>query len=365
MIEYILIFVLLFVVTVGLYALYSKYVDKKSSNESGVYVKALQDLLDGRIESAFSNLRQAVSEDSDNIDAYLRLGQILREHGKPERALQVHKDLTLRDGLTAGQKATVLKELFLDYSSLKDTDMAEAALKELLSYDSGNRWGHIKLLALQKEESKWEEAYDSAVKILKLESDKSKKPLAVFKYNIGMDLTKKRDYHKARVLFKEALGLDPKYSDAFIAIGDSYAQEERYEDAVNFWEKLIEAVPSDGGRVIDRLKRSLFDLGRFGDIESVCEKILEQVPADRKAKLTLAEIHKKKGELDIAERLLFDLVEESPKDVSIVMQLVRLYLEKNENEKLDRLFRNIEKQTKSAAGQHTQDNDVKAASTQG
>ena len=365
MIEYILIFVLLFVVTVGLYALYSKYVDKKSSNESGVYVKALQDLLDGRIESAFSNLRQTVSEDSSNIDAYLRLGQILREHGKPERALQVHKDLTLRDGLAATQKATVLRELFLDYSTLKDTDMAEAALKELLSYDSGNRWGHVKLMELQKEESKWEEAYDSAVTILKLEADKSKKPLAVFKYKIGMDLTKKRDYHKARILFKEALGLDPKYSDAFIAIGDSYAQEERYEDAVNFWEKLIEAVPSDGGRVIDRLKRSLFDLGRFGDIESICEKILEQVPSDRKAKLTLAEIYKKKGELDSAERLLFDLVEESPKDVNIVMQLVRLYLEKNENEKLDRLFRNIEKQTKTAAGQLTQDNDIKAASTQG
>ncbi len=365
MIEYILIFVLLFVVTVGLYALYSRYVDKKSSNESGVYVKALQDLLDGRIESAFSNLRQAVSEDSGNIDAYIRLGQILRNHGKPERALQVHKDLTLREGLAADQKASVLKELFSDYSSINDTDMAEAALKELLSYDSGNRWAHLKLLELQKEEFKWEEAYDSAVTILRLESDKSKKPLAVFKYNIGMDLVKKREYHKARVLLKEALGLDPKYSNAFIAIGDSYAQEERYEDAVSFWEKLIEAVPSDGGRVIDRLKRTLFDLGRFGDIESICEKILEQIPSDRKAKLTLAEIHKKKGELDSAERLLFDLVEESPKDVNIVMQLVRLYLEKNENEKLDFLFRNIDKQTKSAAGQLLQDNDVNAASARG
>ena len=365
MIEYILIFVLLFVVTVGLYALYSRYVDKKSSNESGVYVKALQDLLDGRIESAFSNLRQAVSEDSGNIDAYIRLGQILRNHGKPERALQVHKDLTLREGLAADQKASVLKELFSDYSSINDTDMAEAALKELLSYDSGNRWAHLKLLELQKEEFKWEEAYDTAVTILKLESDKSKKPLAVFKYNIGMDLVKKREYHKARVLLKEALGLDPKYSNAFIAIGDSYAQEERYEDAVSFWEKLIEAVPSDGGRVIDRLKRTLFDLGRFGDIESICEKILEQIPSDRKAKLTLAEIHKKKGELDSAERLLFDLVEESPKDVNIVMQLVRLYLEKNENEKLDFLFRNIDKQTKSAAGQLLQDNDVNAASARG
>jgi len=342
-VEYILIFVLLLAVTTGLYALIDRFFDKKVKSESAVYVEALRDLLDGREEAAFSKLRQAVAEDSENLDAYLRLGQILREYGKPERALQVHKDLTLRGGLKPEQKASVLRQLAGDYLALGNFDMAEAAVKELLQYDSNNRWAHARLLEIQQKAEKWDEAYDTAVSLMKIESNKSKKPLAFFKYKMGMNLFKKREYHKARVLFKDALGLDPKYAEAYIAIGDSYTLEGRHEDAATFWEKMIEAVPEEGHQVLDRLQKTLYDLGRFGDIERICQKIMEQVPNDTMAKLTLANIYKKKGELDAAERLLAEVVETNPDDVNVVMQLVRLYLEKRENQKLDRLFRMVEK----------------------
>ncbi len=342
-VEYILIFVLLLAVTTGLYALIDRFFDKKVKSESAVYVEALRDLLDGREESAFSKLRQAVVEDSDNLDAYLRLGQLLRDYGKPERALQVHKDLTLRGGLKQPQKAAVLQQLAADYLAMENFDMAEAAFKELLQYDSNNRWANSRLLEIQQKAEKWEEAYDTAVALMKIESNKSKKPLAVFKYKIGMGQFKKREYHKARVFFKEALGLDPKYVEAYIAIGDSYTIEGRHEDAVTFWEKMIEAVPEEGHQVLDRLQKTLYDLGRFGEIESICQKIIEQVPGGTEAKLTLANINKKKGELDAAEKFLAEVVEANPNDVNVVMQLVRLYLEKRENQKLDRLFRTIER----------------------
>ncbi|MGH8016236.1 MAG: tetratricopeptide repeat protein [Candidatus Zixiibacteriota bacterium] len=343
LVEYILIFVLLLAVTTGLYALIDRFFEKKTKSESVVYVDALRDLLDGRVEAAFAKLRQAVSEDSENLDAYLRLGQILREHGKPERALQVHKDLTLRGNLKPAQKAAVLQQLATDYLDLKNFDMAEAAVKELLQYDANHRWGHARLLEIQQKGEKWEEAYDTAVALLKSEANKSKKPLAVFKFKMGMVLYKKREYHKARVLFKEALGLDPKYVEAYIAIGDSYTIEGRQEDAVAFWQKLLEEVPEEGHQVLDRLQKTLYELGRFGDIENICQRIITQAPDDIYAKLTLANIYKKKGELDAAERLLAEVVELKSDDVNVVMQLVRLYLEKRENQKLDRLFRMVEK----------------------
>jgi lipopolysaccharide biosynthesis regulator YciM len=343
MVEYILVFILLLAFTVGIYALVDRFFDKREKSDSAVYVEALRDLLDGREESAFSKLRQTVAEDSENLDAYLRLGQILREHGKPERALQVHKDLTIRAGLSSEGKAQVLRQLASDYLALDNFDMAEAAIKELLQYDANNHWATLRLLEIQQKAEKWEDAYDTAVTLMKLESNKSKKPLAVFKYKMGMTLFKKREYHKARVLFKEALGLDPKYADAFIAIGDSYTIEGRHEDAVSFWKKLIDSVPEQGHQVLDRLQKTLYDLGRFGDIETICEKILEQVPDDDNTKLTLADIYKKKGELDAAEQLLAEVVETDTSNVNVVMQLVRLYLEKRENQKLDRLFRQVEK----------------------
>ncbi|MCK4372694.1 MAG: hypothetical protein KAW61_06075, partial [candidate division Zixibacteria bacterium] len=128
MVEYVLVFVVLMIASVTLYAIYERYFRPTSRTSSDqLYVEALQNLLDGRAETAFTKLRQVVAEDSANIDAYLRLGQILREHKRPDRALQVHKDLTLRGGLNRDQKQAILKQLTRDYAALGNDEMTQAA----------------------------------------------------------------------------------------------------------------------------------------------------------------------------------------------------------------------------------------------
>jgi lipopolysaccharide biosynthesis regulator YciM len=269
MLEYVLVFVILLVASAVLYVLYERFVRPTGPTVASLYVEALQDLLDDRAESAFTKLRQVVAEDSTNIEAYLRLGQILREHKRPDRALQVHKDLTLRTNLTADEKQAILKQLAYDYAALEDDDMSEAALKELIATNADDRWAYDQLLQIQQRRSQWSEAYQTAARVLKIESNKSKKPLALFKFQQGVQLSKQKEHHKARIVFKEAIGLDPLYAAAYLAIGDSYCEEERFEDAVNFWTKLIEAVPAEGHKAIERLKKALFDLGRFGDIAQI------------------------------------------------------------------------------------------------
>jgi len=343
MIEYIIIFLVLLAGSIAFYLVYEHYFKKPGKPASSSYIEALQLLLDGKQVTAFSKLRQVVTEDSTNLDAYLRLGQILRENKKPERALQVHKDLTLRGGLSVTDKVAILKQLVLDYQGLNDLDMAEAALREMIELHPQDHWAHVHLLELQKKARKWEEAYDTAVATLKLESNKSKKPLAVFKYRQGEQLYKKKEYHKARVLFKEAIGLDPSFVPAYLAIGDSYYDEERFEDAVNFWNKLITAVPDQGHQVIDRLKKTLFDLGRFSEISEICENILKHSPKNLEARLSLAEFFKKKGDLDAAEEILAQIVEDSPQDLKSIIELIRIYLERSETRKINELFRNLEK----------------------
>jgi lipopolysaccharide biosynthesis regulator YciM len=342
MTEYLLIFLILLLGSLVFYLIYERYIGQTTKSVSSLYLDALKDLLDGRAVSAFTKLHKVVAEDSSNIDAYLRLGQILRENKKPERALQVHKDLTLRGGLLAADKVAILRQLALDYKDLKNYDMTEAALKELISLQHDDHWAHTILLQIRKEQGKWDEAYDTAAALLKLETDKSKKPLAVFKYRQGEQLFKQKEYHKARIILKEAVGLDPSFAPAYIAIGDSYYDEQRYEDAVNFWNKLIEAVPDQGHRVIERLKKTLFDLGRFGDIVQICEKILQHSPKDREARLTLAEFFQKKGDLEVAEEMLTRAVDDSPDDLETIVKLVQIYLERKDIRKIDELFRNLE-----------------------
>ena len=350
MTQYLLVFLTLLAGAVAFYLVYERYFSKPVKPVSSLYMAALRDLLDGEQASAFAKLRQVVAEDSTNLDAYLRLGQILRENNKTQRAIQVHKDLTLRSDLSVSDKSAILKQLTLDYKDLNDLDMAEAALRELVSLDSRNHWAHVNLLELYQRAHKWEEAYDIANTVLRLESNKSKRPLAMFKHRLGEQLYRKKEYHKARVLFKEAIGLDPSFVPAYLAVGDSYYEQDRPDDAVNFWSKLITAVPDQGHRVIERLKKTLFDLGRFGEIAEICERILKDSPRNVQARLTLAEFHEKKGDLDAAEELLAQIVDDSPDDLHSIVELIRVYLEKNETRKIRELFRTLEQRRERQLG---------------
>jgi lipopolysaccharide biosynthesis regulator YciM len=353
MIEYLLLILVLLFGALAFYFLYERYYRKAGTSEPSLYVEALRNLLDGKHEAAFTKLRQVVAEDSNNIDAYLRLGQILRDHNRADRALQVHKDLTLRFGLSRTEKVSILRDLASDYLALNEINTAEAALAELLSLDPENHWAYTQRIKLQEKAGQWEGAYETAVQILKLESNKSKKPLARFKFMSGEQLFKQREYHKARVAYKDAIGLDPTYVQAYLAVGDSYYEEERFEDAVNFWIKLITAVPEQGHLVIDRLKNTLFDLGRFGEIVEICQSILEHSPKNIEARRALAEFYEKKGDLDSAAETLELMIEDQPDDSRAVLELVRIYLEKNDRSRLVDLRRTLERsrgRSKAASG---------------
>lgn len=350
MAEYLVVFIVLAATAAGLYLVYNRSPWSARRTESSLYVEALQELLDGHQQAAFGKLRQVVSEDSGNIDAYLRLGRLLREHKKPERALQVHKDLALRGTLSETHKVYILRELCLDYKELGDASMARSALQELVSIKPTNRWAHAALLEVHKSEADWEAAYDAAVKVLKLESNKSKRPLAPLRYQIGLSLHRKREYHKARILFKEAIGLDPAFVPPYLSIGDSYCDEERFEDAVSIWTRLIEVNPDQGHRVIARLKKTLFNLGRYGDIGDMCETILRHSPKNLEARFALAEFHEKKGDLDLAEGILAEIIEDRPDNLKAILELIRTYLDNGEHKKIAGLLRDLEhKQSGSSA----------------
>lgn len=349
MFEYSIIFLVLFAVSILFYLLYERFFKHEVRSESVLYVEALKDLLANRQEAAFAKLRQVVAVDTGNIDAYLRLGQILRDNKKPDRALQVHKDLTLRTGLPRAVKIEILRQLHLDYCDLQDFDMAQSALEELITLQSDDCWAHQRLLELFEKQQKWVEAYDTAAQVLKLESNKSKKPLAVYKFHQGEDHLKKREHHKARVLFKEALGLDPGLVPAYLAIGDSYYEEDRAEDALIMWNKLIEIVPEEGHRAIERMKKTLFDLGRFGDIVDICRRIMEHSPRNFEARHTLAEFHEKKGDLESAISILTEALDDSPTNIKTRLELIRIYLQKGDSAKIVQLLKDLERSTVSTA----------------
>ncbi|UCD17919.1 MAG: hypothetical protein JSV44_03165 [Candidatus Zixiibacteriota bacterium] len=334
----IIIFLLAIIALILVFIYYDRYKKDKKGKDPALYIEGLRALLDGREEAAFHKFREVVAEDSGNIDAYLRIGDILRKYGKADKALQVHKDLTLRHGLTAAEKRAVLRGLTEDFLHLGETALASAALKELLSLNPGDRWAHERLLQLYTEDADWDRAYAIKEKLIKLDGNRSKKGLAIYKFHQGENLFRDKDYHKARMLCKEAISMDPGCVPAYIMIGDSYLLENRVEDAVAVWHKMVRAVPDEAHRVLSRLKKALFDLGRFGDISTVCEDILEASPKNLDARLTLADYHLKKGEHSIAAEHLQTAIDDHPDSYIPILELAKLYLAAGEQKKLSELI---------------------------
>ena len=114
------------------------------------------------------------------------------------------------------------------------------------------------------------------------------------------------------------------------------------EDAINFWNKLISTVPAHGHQVIDRLKKALFELGRYGEIEKICENILTHDPKNMTARYCLAEFYEKKGDSDQAEAIFKNIVDDYPEDTQSVIELIRIYLDRNDSKKIEQLIKTVD-----------------------
>ena len=89
-----------------------------------LYSEGLDMMINGLQRSAYNNFKKIVDLDSNNIKAYLRLGQVLRESGNPDKALKIHKGLTIRQNLSSYDQLELYKNIALNYFDLKKIDKA-------------------------------------------------------------------------------------------------------------------------------------------------------------------------------------------------------------------------------------------------
>lgn len=322
----------------AVYLFYNKSQKEKKGKDPSTYIEGLKALLEGRDEHAFSKFREVVAEDSSNIDAYVRIGNILRKYDKSDKALQVHKDLTLRQGLERAQKISILTALADDYIALEDYYSAESALKELRLVDPSGRGAVRKLLEVYSRLGNWDEAFVTKELLIKMGGDKTRTGLAIYKYFQGQKLFDEKKFHKARILFKEAIGFDTKCTPAYILIGDSYLSENRTEDAVNIWRRMLVAVPDEAHLALGRIKKALFELGRYGEISDICREVIGAAPTSLDARLALADYYSKKGEYSVAIEHLRTAADNHPESYLPTLELAKLYLMSDDKERLKQLL---------------------------
>ncbi len=295
------------------------------------YIDGLKALIANDESDAFVKLKQAVADDTNNADAYLKLGDLFRNRGQFEKAIRIHRELILRKSITTEMVSQVRKSLVIDYMQTK---RYETALEELaiLVKDSGHRiWANEKMLEVYELTNQWEKALNIGKSLLKSKDQQYK--LAVYRYLAGKELYDEGEFHKARLAFKEAIKYDEVFADPYIMIAESYLAEDRKKDAVEFFKKLAEKAPSEFYRVVDKIEETLYSLGHFSEVEAVYRKILSDNPDDIEILKSVAGIEEKKGNTKGATDYLQQVVNEHPNDGAAAAKLMELYITGDEREK--------------------------------
>jgi len=272
-----------------------------------------------------------VKNNSDNIMAYITLGNLFREQGYPGQAAKIHKSLVIRENLPKSMLDTINNYLIKDYIADKQFDKAIYTANKLEKKAKKDVKNNYTLLSLYEKKGDWENAFNCRQRIDKLEKKNSKNLLALYKVQTGLDLIEKEQEHNARLAFREAIKIDKKCIPAYLYLGDSYRRCNRQNDAVKSWKELTENIPEKAYLVFDRLKEILFELGIYGEIEGIYQQIIKRDKNNIPTLIALAEFYKKQGQDDKAINICDKVLTQEPQNIKANYLLINLLQNQGNN----------------------------------
>jgi lipopolysaccharide biosynthesis regulator YciM len=297
------------------------------------YVEGISALLDGEENVALNLFRQAVREEPQNVDAYLRLGDALRETGEVTRSIQIHRELTVRPSLSKGVLARVLLSLARDYRKARRLDRAAATYEHVLETQPRHEKALNELLDVYEEMAEWDKAYLIRREISKVKKIDDTRFLALYKAYVGKAYLDQGDLGKAESTLKDSLKIDSECAAAYIYLGDVHYATGSIDNAIASWRKIVTMFPDIAYLTFRRLEKAFYEKGKFEKIVDLYSEVLDRSPRDVNTMMTLANIHRKKGNIDDALRLCQTALEFDPGSRRIKQALARLYYEKGDTER--------------------------------
>ena len=321
------------------------YSKKYKKSEKDLYYEALDLLITGKLKEAYQTLLALIKNDTNNVKAYLKLGEVLREIGKPDRALKVHKSLEIRKDLTNYERIELFKNISLDYKHLNKIDDAISESLQILKLEKHNEWALSHLIELYKLVDDWSSSKRYLQIYQKITGDVDSRILGLYIVKQGKIELDKGNFLKARSYFEEAVNLNNELGLCYKLIGDSYSQEsevmyekskeENYEGcleqakellskALSMWVKYAQSKPTQSKNVIHLIKDSLFVLERYSELEFILKDLVERDSNNIDALINLADYYSNEGESQKSINLLDSLKEKDKQ--SVLARMVRLKL---------------------------------------
>jgi lipopolysaccharide biosynthesis regulator YciM len=292
---------LLLVILAGIaYLIYREY-RRSRSRRVPAYTAALMDLLDGRKDEAYEKLKETVSIDSENVDAYLRLADLLMERGDVPRATRLFQMLAVRRNLATSDEKKVLLALAREHMRQQRTNKAISVLEQVTELDPRDTTSQEMLLMVYVEQKRWDDVKTVLKDLLKAQKDKHRAALYCTEIGARIHAT---EPETAAGYFEQALQLDPGAVPALLYAGDVEYGKGNLNQAVAKWQQALKAYPELSFMVRERLEKAYYEAGRYEELVKVYDELIAQLPQDTGLSVALARIHAKKGDVERARTIL-------------------------------------------------------------
>ncbi|MFH1864332.1 MAG: tetratricopeptide repeat protein [Candidatus Eisenbacteria bacterium] len=297
---------------------------ERQALEESPYHLGLDALIAGDRDVAMKQLTRAVRDDPRNVDAYVKLGNILRERGHVRQAIQIHRELLVKRRLPPAVRNETIKNLARD---LATAGRWREVLEQLATLPRSERSDPM-VLAMTRD------AYETAGELDKAAQTHKEMlragPVAgqpsngVYRAHLGRVALSRGETRMAKAEFQAAIKEDPHAGLAYVYLGDIAVLEEDTERAVAYWMRLVADKPDCAHVVFERLEKAYFEMGDFGRMMGIYEDLVAKSPTNVRALTGLSRMLERKGAVDEALRLAREAVKHEGKKYGGHRQLIEI-----------------------------------------
>lgn len=284
------------------------------------YLLGLNYLVSNQSSHAIRELSQAVRQETDAVEAYLALGNLFRENGQSERAIDIHKSLLHRPALSAWERTQVLLSLAMDFKKAGLIDRAERIFNEVALREPENLGSLRGLQTIAEETGRWEEALRIHRRLQAVSNGTEENLLPALETAWGQALVDS-DAAAAAAHFRAALELRPDYGPAHVGLGLCILHDGDPAAAVEHLEQAIDGGGPWAQAALEPLAETCVRLGESAPLQRACDAVLAREPHSWRAHLAVAALQRHRGEFDAARQSLRLALVERPGSLAVQRQL--------------------------------------------
>ncbi len=299
-------------------------ISRKLVRGSSSYVLGMNYLISNQPELAIMELSRAAEQDPEAVEVHIVLGNLYREKGQVERAIQIHNTILSRKGLSPSEKNLAMFCLGLDYKSAGFVDRAIDIFEQIIDADRSDEGAVANLVKLYEEVGQLDKAYKLQLELGRLRRDEDLSTLAFLEVQMGKKLLDRDELEGAERRFQRAIDLEPRTYPAYLYYGDLLLKRGEREKAVEMWERMARTSYKRAHLAFDRLAQAYHDLDKDGTMEELLREVMENHRYDWRSRVFLAQIYAGRGEYEKGFELFRQAVELNPHSLAIHQKVWKL-----------------------------------------